>query len=103
VSLSALTVRKREIRVARTVLRRIVALDATGAAVSVDSGAILDPCRIVRNSATSESPATDVYVMEFAFAGRTLCCPLVDFQARTQTTPLIGIEYPAARESVTNS
>ena len=78
------------------------ASDATGAAViSIEPGAILQLCRIVRNSGISEP--TDVYVMEFEFAGRRLRCPLVDFQARTQTSHLIEVQDTAARESVTIS
>ena len=96
-SLSALTVQYTGTRVARTVVRRILAFDPTVSAVTpIEPGAILEICGIVRHSGPPETPATDVYVMEFEFGGRTLRCPLVEFQARTQTSPLGGMQADTA-------
>ena len=39
--------------------------------------------------------------MEFEFAGRRLRCPLVEFQARTQTSQTAGVEETPARETAT--
>jgi len=78
--------------VSRTVIRKIVAKDAAGSTgFSVEPGAVLEDCRVVRNDVAA--PAVDVYVVEFEFAGRRLHYPLVDFQARTealQPVPLQG-------------
>ena len=82
---------QRGLLVTRRVLRRILAFDAAESAIiPIQPGAILEFCRIVRNSGDAETSATEVYVMEFDLAGRRLRCPLVDFQARTETSQLIG-------------
>jgi hypothetical protein len=88
--------------VARTVIRKLVAFDAAGAAgIPVEPGAILQACRVLRNP--SFSGMTDVYVVEFEVAGRTLRYPLVDFQARTQAMDSGVVRETPARETATIS
>jgi hypothetical protein len=65
------------------------------AEVVVEPGAFIDSCRIHRNP--EPNPEGDVYVMEFESDGRRLRCPLVQFQARTQTAVPSGVdERPSA-------
>jgi hypothetical protein len=79
-----------------------LAFDATvSAVIPIEPGAVLDLYRIVRDPGTAESPPADIYAMEFEFAGRRLRCPLVDFQARTQTRHLIAMQDTPARETAT--
>ena len=49
--------------------------------------------RILRRPA--EELASDVYFMEFECEGRTLRCPLVEFQARTEWSDAAGAEAGA--------
>jgi hypothetical protein len=87
VSLSGTFCAERGIRVTRTVVRRLVAFEATfPTAIPIEPGTDIEPCGIVRNPSPAEEVGSDVYAMEFEFAGKRLRCPLVDFQARTQSS-----------------
>jgi hypothetical protein len=91
-------------RVKRTVVRRLVAFDATlSTAIRIEPGANVEAGHIVRNAAPAEDSGTGVYAMEFEFAGLTLRCPLVDFQARTQSSHRPGVQETPARETATMS
>jgi hypothetical protein len=82
---------------ARTVIRRLVAQDeAAGVDVVIEPGAVIDSYFIERKASAAE-----VYVMEFRADGRQLRCPLVEFQARTETAAGAVVESPLrAAESV---
>ena len=83
---------------ARTVIRKLVAWDAAaGASVALDPGALIETYRICRNPIDGEWHDAAPYVMEFELAGHQLRSPLVDFQARTETTPQVTMELEPAR------
>jgi hypothetical protein len=85
--------------VSRTVLRRLAARDEEhSTAVAVEPGTVLNSCRVVRNAFPCE--AADVYIVQFELSGRTLQCPLVDFQARTHAIQPLLVEEIPAREKV---
>jgi hypothetical protein len=69
------------------VIRRLVARDESGRVdVVIEPGASIQTCRIYR----TETPETELYLMEFEAEGRQMRCPLVQFQARTETASLDG-------------
>lgn len=70
---------------ARTVIRRLVARDAAdGVDVVIEPGTSIQSCRIQRSPETGSN--VEVYVIEFELGGKALRCPLVQFQARTETS-----------------
>jgi hypothetical protein len=80
----------------RIVIRNFVAWEAaTQADIGLEPGAVLQSCRIHRNSGAGDHDL-GVYVMEFQANGRELRCPLAQFQARTQATQAVGLEQPPA-------
>jgi hypothetical protein len=85
---------------ARTVIRRFVARDAAaGVDIVIEAGASIQTCRIHRNSQTGSD--VEVYVVEFEAGERTLSCPLVQFQARTETADAdVAMQNPAAEARV---
>ena len=88
----------------RTVVRRLVAFETThSTAIPIEPGANVDACHILRNPATDGAVESEVYSMEFEFAGRRLRCPLVDFQARTQSSQTAEAEEIPARETARTS
>jgi hypothetical protein len=90
--------------VIRTVVRRLVAFEAThSTAIPIEPGTNVETCHILRNPAPADAVDWDVYSMEFEVAGRRLRCPLVDFQARTQSIQTAGAEEIPARETAISS
>ena len=86
--------------VARAVTRRLFAWDGgSGETVILDPGAPIGNCRIRRNSGEAQREF-GVYIMDFESAGRRLCCPLVQFQARTEFGQLSEEERPARETAV---
>jgi hypothetical protein len=85
---------------ARTVIRRLVARDAAvGIDVVIEPGTSIQSCRIHRNPETG--PDVEVYVVEFEDGERKLRCPLVQFQARTETAAAeVAMQSPAAEATV---
>lgn len=72
---------------ARIVIRRLVARDESGRGdVVIEPGSSVQTCRIYR----AETPETDLYLIEFESQGRQMRCPLVQFQARTETASCGG-------------
>jgi hypothetical protein len=85
---------------ARTVIRRLVARDAAaGIDIVIEPGASIQSCRIHRNPETGSH--VEVYAVEFEAGERTLWCPLVQFQARTEAVDSdVVTQSPAAETSV---
>ena len=84
---------------ARKVISTLEVWDsASGVKARLAAGTELIQCRIRRRMEGAE--AVDVYVMEFQSAGRQYSCPLVCFQARTETVVPHASEEIPAREAV---
>jgi hypothetical protein len=85
---------------ARTVIRRFVALDvAAGIDVVIEPGTSIQSCRIHRNPETGSD--AEVYAVEFETGGKALRCPLVQFQARTEMAASeVGEQQPASEATV---
>ena len=92
------TTRQRGIgTVVRTVFRTLEAWDAaTGRAVEIQPGALLEWYRILRNLQPGMAPSLDVYLMEFESAGRRYWCPLAQFQPRTLAVEPLATRLPPA-------
>jgi hypothetical protein len=73
---------------------------AAGSAVTLEPGAILYSCRILRHSHAETEAGSEVYVMEFQSSGRRFTSPLFRFQPRTQAVDLVWVEGIPAREAV---
>jgi hypothetical protein len=88
-------------KVARTVIRGFTARDARSlATVALQPGELIESYRIQRIGVAADTD-DGVYVMDFESSGRHLRCPLVQFQARTQSILSHFVEEAPAREAAT--
>jgi hypothetical protein len=76
--------------VIREVIRSISAWDAANRSeLTLQPGAVLRYCRILRHTHTAVATGAEPYVMEFETAGCRYECALATFQPRTRAITLL--------------